>query len=166
VIVFSFRLVLTIDLRGFDWTVEIIQDSEIKDIRGALRSYIAASLDSRSEELVDPSGLPYPAVGLRAPTGFTVERVVMRSVFQYMWVNTSNIIEVAIYREWEGCNTKREPMMQASVSMFNPDWDSEMESVEHHTEPRNWHPQLHNFFGTGLQGLIHEIREVQDLLAA
>jgi hypothetical protein len=65
-------------------------------------------------------------------------------------------------------------MMQASVSMFNLDWDLETESVEHHTEPRNWHPQLHNFFGrdmvnhmnTGLRVLIHEIREVQDLLAA
>ena len=159
--------------REVDWTVEIIQDGEIKEIPGALRSYIAASLDSKSEELVDPLQLPYPAIALRAPTKFMVQSVIMRSIFQYMWVNTSNIIEIAIYREWDGCNTKRAPAMQASVSMFNPDWDSEMESVENHMEGRNWDYQLHNFFGkdgvshknTGLSGLIHEIRDVQGLLS-
>jgi hypothetical protein len=123
---------------------------------------------------VDPLNLPYPAIALKAPTGFMVQSVIMRSVFQYMRINTSNIIEIAIYREWEGYSTKRAPVMQASVSMFNPDWDSEMESVEAHTEIRKWDHQLHNFFrkdgvshkNTGLSRLIHEIREVQDLLAA
>ena len=162
-----------ISLREFDWTVEIIQDGEIKDIPHALRSYIASSLDSKAEEFVDQLQLPYPAIALKNPTGFTVQSVIMRSVFQYMWTQTSNVIEVAIYREWDGYNTKREPAVQASVSMFNPDWDSEMESVENHTEGRNWDHQLHNFFGkegvshktTGLSGLIHEIREVQGLLS-
>ena len=118
---------------------------------------------------MDPLDLPYPAIALRTPTDFIVEGVVMRSVFQYMWINTGNIVEIAIYREWKGCNTKPAPAMQASVSIFNPDWDSEMVSIENTTTERIWDRSLHNFFGKdgvshnnmGLSCLIAEIREIQ-----
>lgn len=151
--------------------MEIIQDGEVKEIPGVLKQYIAASLDLKSEKLVDPLGLSFPAITLRAPTEFIVHGVIMRSVFQYMWLHTGNVVEIAIYREWD--SEKTTPHMQASVSMFNPDWDSEMASMEDHTEGRNWDAQLHNFFGkdgvshlnTGLKGLVHEIREVQGLLS-
>lgn len=157
----------------FDWSLEIIQDGEIKCIPKTLQSFIAASLDSRSTELLDPVGLPYPAIALSAPKNFTVQSVVMRSVFQYQWISTSNTVEIAIYREWKGFNTRPAPVIQASVSMFNPDWDAEMDSIEHTTQERKWDRQLHNFFGkdgvshknTGLSGLMTEVREVQRLLS-
>lgn len=140
---------------------------------GVLHSYIAGSLAPESAERVDPLGLPYPGISLNLPNGFAVQSVVVRSVFQYMWINTHNVIEIALYREWNGWNTNPEPVMQASVSMFNADWDTEMESIENTTLERKWDQQLHNFFGqygvshknTGLLGLVTEIREVQGFLS-
>ena len=121
---------------------------------------------------MDPIGLPYPAFSLRAPVGFAVKKVVMRSVFQYQWIQTANVVEVAIYREWYGFDTRPEPKMQASISMFNPDWDTEMGSIENTTFERQWDEQLSNFFGkkeagkrSGLKGFMIEIREVQRLLS-
>lgn len=90
-----------------------------------------------------------------------------------MWIDTDNVVEIAIYREWDGWNTIAEPAMQASVSMFNSAWDSEMESIENSTLERKWDRQLHNLFGkedvshknTGIQGLMAEVVEVQRLLS-
>lgn len=157
----------------FDWTLEIIQDSERKDVPQILREFIAASLNNISTEHTDPLGLRYPAIALRNPIEFKVQSVVMRSVFQYQWTNSANIVEIAIYREWPGCDTRRAPAMQASVSMFNPDWEAHMDSIENTSLDRKWDPEMHNFFGkegvghriTGLRGLIAEIREIQQLLS-
>ncbi|KAG0649800.1 hypothetical protein D0Z07_3535 [Hyphodiscus hymeniophilus] len=164
--------ITTMDIeREFDWTLEIIQDSEIKEVPQALRNLIAVSLDNRSAELVDPVGLPYPAIALRVPIGFKIKNVVMRSVFQYQWTPTSNIVEIAIYREWAGVDTRSAPKMQASISMFGADWDMEMESVNDTISGRNWDKELSNFFGqeqaherSGFKGLMAEIREIQRLL--
>jgi hypothetical protein len=121
---------------------------------------------------MDPLGLAYPNIRLRAPNGFLVTSVCLRSVFQYMIIETSNVVEVSIYRTWDSFNTKRTPLMEAGVSIFNQDWDDQMESVENHTEPRNWHPQLENFFGRegagqtdkGIKGLFKQVRTVQEML--
>jgi hypothetical protein len=102
-----------------------------------------------------------------------VQNVVLRSVFQYQWIQTSTVVEIAIYREWSGYKTKEGPLMQASVSMFNPDWDTEMDSIENTTLERKWGRELQNFFGkegighknAGLQGLKAEIQVIQDLLS-
>ena len=95
----------------------------------------------------------------------------MRSVSQYQRISSSNVIEIAIYREWAGINTNPAPKMSASISMFNPDWDTEMRSIENTTSERQWDRDLHNFFGkeepntcSGLTELLVDIHEVQRLL--
>lgn len=159
----------------FDWSLEIIQDSEKPEVPQILRSYIANSLNNVLTELTDPLGLDYPNIALRKPTEFEVRSVVVRSVFQYQITHTANTVEIAIYREWRGCDTKKAPTIQASVSMLNPNWDDEMMSIENSTaSERRWDRDMSNFFGgegtsnirQGLPSLITDIREVQKLLSA
>lgn len=139
-----------------------------------LRSYIAASLNNISTELTDSLGLRYPAIALRTPMNFEVQSLVMRSVFEYQIVQTGNVVEIAIYREWPGCDTRGVPTTEASVSMLHPNWEDEMQSIEHMTtSERSWDRDMINFFGkeesterrAGLPALFADVREVQRLLA-
>jgi hypothetical protein len=135
-----------------------------------------SSLTGKSVERLDSLGLPYPGVSPKIPSGCVVGSVVLRSVFQYMWTSSGNVIEVSIYRVWDGCNTSSEPKINASLSAFNPRWDLEMASVENTTSIRDWDRQLKNFFGEGgekrheeggnrgLARLLDEIEIIQGFL--
>lgn len=83
-----------------------------------------------------------------------------------MLVDSGHIIEIAIYRQWEGVATQGAPKMAAGVSLFHPLWDSEMASIEGSLRGRDWKPDLLNFFdnGTGLRGLINEVETIQGYL--
>lgn len=95
--------------------------------------------------------------------------VVVRSVYQYLLKDSGYIVEIAVYREWNGYNTKAQPKMLSGVSMFHPVWDAEMGSIENTTFSRNWDPQLNCFFGQGQNGGIQKFLEdvvlIQGLLS-
>jgi hypothetical protein len=134
-------------------------------VPAALQKLIEESLPLKETERVDPLGLIYPAVSVHAPQDIIVDRVVVRSVAQYKAQDSGYVVEIAIYREWNR-STRVEPAMASSVSMFHPNWDLEMESIENTTKERAWDRQLKNFFepGTGREnGLEHFLLEVQNI---
>ena len=133
----------------------------------ALQKLTEGSLPLKDTELIDPLGLTYPAVSVQVPKDTFIDRVVVRSVAQYQTQDSGFVVEVAIYRTWgQGQSTKAKPAMASSVSMFHPDWDLEMESIENTTKERSWDRRLRNFFEPGMgreDGLEHFLLEVQNI---
>jgi hypothetical protein len=112
-------------------------------------------------------------VSPRAPYGVDITSVVVRSVIQYKLDDSGYVVDIAIYRSWDGSNTLVEPAMATSVSMFHQAWDWEMESIENTTKERGWNKTLSHFFdngltqeGCGLQSLLAEIEVIQGFLSS
>ncbi len=95
----------------------------------------------------------------------------MKSVVQYKVEESGYVIEIAIYRGWDGSNTRDEPTVQAAVSLFHPNWDTQMEAIEHTTRVRNFGPGLRNLFhngtddGEGIEDFLTEVETIQGFLA-
>jgi hypothetical protein len=89
----------------------------------------------------------------------------MRSVIQYALQNSGFVVELSFYRTWYGPDTKPEPQIAASISMFHPQWDWQMESMENSTAGRNWKRGLSNFFENGFDAFFNEVQEIQELLS-
>lgn len=122
-----------------DWAVEVITDNSIERWPDQLTSLIKTSVSTRTKAREDSLGLEYPAVTPTAPWGVYITKTVVRSVIQYKVRESGYIIEIAIYRTWEGEKTSDEPKMESSVSIYHPYWDDEMESIESKaTEVRQW----------------------------
>jgi len=155
--------------RKFDWTLEIITDGSIADLPSTMLSLIEGSLSGKSKEREDCLGLSYPGVSPSTQYGLDVRNVVVRSVYQYMLKETGYIVEIAVYREWDGCNTAKEPKMLSSVSMFHPVWDGQMDSIEYTTKERDWDRQLRCFFegpdqNGGIPKFMEDVILIQGLL--
>lgn len=102
--------------------------------------------------------------------GLDVTIVVVRSVYQYLLRGSGYIVEIAVYREWNGYNTSGEPKMLSSVSMFHPVWDDQMDSIENTTRERDWDRQLNCFFerqdqGGGIRKFMEDVILIQGLLS-
>ncbi|OWP03839.1 hypothetical protein B2J93_2684 [Marssonina coronariae] len=162
----------TIDIeRGIDCKLEVIADDEITTIPSEFHQLVRTSITAKSRVCVDKLGLEYPQVNPHATSELRIAGVVVKSVVQYKIVDSGHIVEIAIYREWSGTATKEVPSMRASVSLFHPDWDEWMESIENTTRSRKFGNHLCNLFhdGTPGQGSIDTFFEkmmmVQGLLA-
>jgi hypothetical protein len=134
-----------------------------------LLGLIDGSLSGNSKERKDCLGLSYPGVSPKVTYGLDVRTVVVRSVYQYLLRDSGYIVEIAVYREWNGYNTAGEPKMLSSVSMFHPCWDDQMGSIENTTRERNWDPKLKCFFGEdqsgGIRKFIEDVVLIQGLLS-
>lgn len=155
-----------------DWAVEVITDNSIENWPEQLTSLIKGSVSTRTKVRKDKLGLEYPGVTPTAPFGVYVTKTVVRSVIQYKAKDSGYIVEIAIYRTWDGEKTSGEPEMASSVSLYHPYWDDEMESIESKaTEVRQWDSSLSHFFVHGFQvegipALRDEIAVVQGFLSA
>jgi hypothetical protein len=116
---------------------------------------------------VDSLPIRYPQVhpDPRYNPELQITKLVMRSVIQYALQNSGFVVELSFYRTWYGPDTKPEPQIAASISMFHPQWDWEMESMENSTAGRNWKRGLSNFFENGFDAFFNEVQEVQELLS-
>jgi hypothetical protein len=150
-------------LRPLDFSLEIISDNSITNPAEALLSFVQESVSVKSAIRVDPLGLNYVQVSPQAPYGITVSGVVVRSVIQYMMEDSGYVVEIAIYRRWEDSNTRTEPKMAASVSMFHRDWDFEMESIEGTTKERVW--EVRNFFGNDIRKFLSHVNAIQSMIS-
>jgi hypothetical protein len=110
--------------------------------------------------------LSYPGVAPRFTNGLDVRTVVVRSVYQYLLRDSGYIVEIAVYREWNGYNTTGEPKMLSSVSMFHPIWDDHMNSIENTSSEREWDPELNCFFVQDQSGGIPKFMEDVVLIQA
>ena len=116
---------------------------------------------------VDSLTIRYPQVhpDPRYNPELQITKLVMRSVIQYALQNSGFVVELSFYRTWYGPDTKPEPQIAASISMFHPQWDWQMESMENSTAGRNWKRGLSNFFENGFDAFFNEVQEIQDLLS-
>lgn len=116
---------------------------------------------------VDSLPIRYPQVhpDPRYNPELQITKLVMRSVIQYALQNSGFVVELSFYRSWYGPDTKPEPQIAASISMFHPRWDLEMESMENSTAGRNWKRGLSNFFENGFDTFFNEVQEIQELLS-
>jgi hypothetical protein len=85
-------------------------------------------------------------------------------------MNSGYVIEIAIYRTWYQ-NTNSEPETDARVSMFHPQWDLDMESIENTTNQRIWDRGLNTFFDNGIEqdsngfeNFLAEVETIQGFL--
>ncbi|KAH7323734.1 hypothetical protein BKA65DRAFT_481536 [Rhexocercosporidium sp. MPI-PUGE-AT-0058] len=148
--------------RQLDWQLEVITDSEQFEVPSPLYALIKESISVKSKVRKDCHGLEYPEVtpSKYNKSDFRIETVVVRSVIQYKFLDSDFFVELAIFREWDGANTTGEPIMKASVSMFHPEWDTHMESIEHTTRIRDFGPGLANLFNYQTEWLVPFLDEI------
>ncbi|PVH83109.1 hypothetical protein DL98DRAFT_617514 [Cadophora sp. DSE1049] len=152
--------------RELDWQLEVITDSERIEVPSPLYDLIKKSISVDSKVLKDCHGLEYPELKT-APEkppqykrDFKITSVVVRSVIQYKLIDSGFFVEVSIFREWLGDRMRGEPTMKTSVSMFHPEWDTQMESIEHTTRVRDFGPGLIHLFNGQAAWLVPFLDEV------
>jgi len=102
------------------------------------------------------------------PYDIKVNLVVLRSTIQYQLIESGSIVEITIYRTWNGRNTAAQPMIEASVSMFHQDWEWQLDGSE---TVRNWDKHLTPLFSnstptrTGIQSFLEEVDQIQGYLS-
>lgn len=155
--------------RGIDWLLEVTTGSQLESTPREVLSLIADSVSPRTKVGKDALGLDYPIVAPRSTTELTVNRINVKSAIEYKMKSSGCVIEIAIYREWTGEKIVGEPTTKASVSLYHPGWDDEMESIEHTTRVRNFGPGLINLFNTsyetkGIPNFLAEVETIQGFL--
>jgi hypothetical protein len=160
---------LTFCFRQVDYTLQVITDNmvEIPDnSKKEFEKLIERSISKHHR--VDSLPIRYPQVhpDPRYNPELQITKLVMRSVIQYALQNSGFVVELSFYRTWHGPDTKLEPQIAASISMFHPQWDMEMESMENSTAGRNWKRGLSNLFEKGFEVFLNEVQEIQELLSA
>jgi len=117
---------------------------------------------------MDSLGAPYPNVLPGAPYSIHIDSVVLRSTIQYRIIDSGCVVEISIYRRWQGRNTNIEPVVETSVSMFHQDWEWQLAET---TDVRDWDEFLTPLFSngttdkTGIEQFFHEVGEIQSDLS-
>lgn len=162
--------------RQIDWSLELITDNMIKDPEPEWESYISKCIGN-GDARYDSLGLHYPALCLRYDSKIRVTTAVVRSKISYMLAKSGHHVDLTIYREWYGTNSQPnatlEPVIKGGVSMYHPQWDNEMLSIEETTIQRQWDDQLSQLFDTGpkerpghvIDHFLEEVDYVADLLS-
>jgi hypothetical protein len=154
--------------RHVDHTLQVITDQPV-DIpttsEKEFESLVEGSLSMKSKDWrTDQFMLQYPRLHPRNNKELQIDKLVIRSVSQYAFQGSGYVVEIILDRTWDGPDTRSDPRIVASVSLFHPQWDWEMESKEHSTQERKWKRDLSNFFENGFEGFFAAIQFVQDLL--
>lgn len=163
--------------RQIDWALELITDNMIKDPEPEWESYISKCI-ATGESRYDSLGLPYPAICLRHDTKIRIKTAVVRSKISYMLAKSGYHVDLTIYREWY-CTTGQpnatlEPVIKAGVSMYHPQWDSQMMSIEETIIQREWDDDLNQLFnplvpmerpGHVIDHFLGEVNYVAELLS-
>ncbi|KAG9239466.1 hypothetical protein BJ875DRAFT_479369 [Amylocarpus encephaloides] len=147
-----------------DWSIEVITDKTIPDPDPEWFKLVDGAIKPEAKDRIDSLGLCYPTVTLSMKTGLpNVDSVVLRTKKQYKLKGSGYILEVTIYRQWNCRDTAKEPDVQASVSMYHPEWDIEMANIEGTTYVREWNKDLTQFFNNGedethgVRGFLKEV---------
>jgi len=166
--------------------MEIIEDGTFPDIPKSLLALIRTCVTDKTKERVDFLGLPYPGITPRQSLNLGIDEVHIRSVYEYVFTQSQYVIEIAIYRSWQGCDVVgRDPEIQTSVSLYHRVWDEETGqghpvnlnsmkltsavSIENTTHDRSWDRDLKCFFEQkyqigGIEGFLDHVVFIQDML--
>ena len=165
--------------------MEIIEDGTFPDIPPSLLALMRTCVTNETKDRVDSLGLPYPGITPYQSHNLRIDEVHIRSVYEYVFTGSQYIIEIAIYRSWQGCEVVgRNPKIQTSVSLYHRVWDEETGttlrrferlelisavSIENTTNERSWDRDLKCFFERkyqigGIQGFLDHVVSIQDML--
>lgn len=126
--------------------MEIIEDDTFPETPSTLLALIQGCVHDRTKDREDLNQLGYPAVdfkGREANLKVSVSSLVIKSVYEYVFVESQYIVEITVYRSWDvgtkledvkqldGTFRKRvvwgykrtEPQVQTSVSLYHSVWD-------------------------------------------
>jgi len=155
----------------------VISDNTLpeKDCASSLETMLRKSVTEKSPQITDVLGLDYIAVQPIAPPSYTIHRIVVRSVYQFKFSSSGYIVEVAVYREWEGHNTQSTPKLAAGVSLYHPAWEPALEDISKLPDSREWAsdatlaPFYNNGIDTescGIEAFREAIENVQELVSS
>lgn len=138
-----------------------------------LENMIRNSVTTRTAQLIDPLGLPYPAIRPIPPAPVKIDSVVLRSSIQYKTRDSGYIVDISIYRSWEGGDLTGIPEMKSGMSFYHPSWESATENIEKSSFDRGWDSSLSHFFDNGftpesrgIKTFRTEVEIVQGFLSA
>jgi hypothetical protein len=121
---------------NFDSCLEITTEEVMSQPLRIFQKLVEDSISGTSTFVTEKSSFIYPTIRLLVPQGTVVERVLLRSAFQYKLQKTSYIAEMAIYNGWNNADTKQEPLINCGVSLYHKDWDLLMTPDEGIQGPR------------------------------
>jgi hypothetical protein len=140
--------------RNIDWQVEVISDNTLleKDCSEQLESMLRKSINAKTPQKVDDLGLDYIAVHPTAPPSYQIKYIIVRSTYQYKFTMSGYIVEIAIYRKWEGHSTQGTPKLEAGVILYHPAWESALEDISRLPAGRHWisDAKLTPFYDNGI----------------
>jgi len=156
--------------RKVDWALELITDNQIANPDPSWSALIESCLTPETTDRMDLLGAPYPDVRPGAPYNIQINSIILRSTIQYRIIDSGSVVEISIYRTWQGRNTKIEPVVETSVSMFHQDWEWQLAET---TDVRDWEGDefLSPLFSngtrdkTGIEQFFHEVGEIQSDLS-
>lgn len=154
--------------RKVDWALELITDNKIEQPDPSWTQLIQGSVTPATKPREDTFGAAYPDISLPPQYGIDIKSVVLRSTFQYKLVESGCIVEISIYRTWEGRDTRGEPTVETSVSMFHESWKWHLDATN---EKRDWDAYLTPLFSNGtndkngIEAFFSEVGEIQSDLS-
>ena len=106
--------------------MEIIEDGTFPSVPASMLNFIHSSVSTETIDRKDSLGLFYPGIVPVEKYGIKVDDTVVRSVYEYQYTQWGYIIEISIYRRWNGIHTEGvKPVVEASVSMYHRVWDEQ-----------------------------------------
>ncbi len=122
---------------NFDSCLEVMtEEAMLQPIKAFQNLAVGTTISGTAKFATEKLSFNYPTIRLLVPQGIVVEKVRVRSAFQYTLRDTPYIVEVAVYHEWDDEETKEEPLTNCGISLYHKDWDLLMTPDEDIEAPR------------------------------
>ncbi|KAM3074106.1 hypothetical protein ACMFMG_003072 [Clarireedia jacksonii] len=151
--------IISMDIeKQVDWDLEIVRVTVSDKIYPSFESIVKNCLDKvgmrRHEgifkgkvgERQDITGLCYPQVFAHAEPGLKILDTSLCSTYRYLTAGGYYCVELVMNRKWIGMDTRPEPTVASGVAVYHPNWDIDMDSIEHANYERSWPNDMSNFF--------------------
>lgn len=164
--------------RRMDWEIELITDNAlpVNEVPAPMLKMAMESVTTTTPVELDSTGLEYPKVKPHAPSGATIDGIVVRTVAEYALKASGYVLQLAVYRRWTPSNPQ-EVELSAGVTMYHRDWDYHTRDLDGTLEARHWDDPLKLFFGhyadptreavegsKGVENFLQDVEYIRDCL--
>jgi hypothetical protein len=135
-----------------------------------LYKLVEGSISQGIFQRYDKHGNKYPFVNPEVPKGIHVEKVIIRSNWQYRLAAAGRyIFEIAVYRTWDGHNTSLDPMTTCGAQFYNREWDQMLGPASIIGETQDWKDGLEDLLpktdnSSGVTAFLTEAAHIKNLL--